>query len=103
MPTYDYACPKCGHRFEQFQKMTDAPLRRCPRCKKLGIKRLIGGGSGLIFKGSGFYSTDYRKGSSPKEGAEGGAKPAGESMPAASPSPAAPAAKPSPAESGGKK
>jgi putative FmdB family regulatory protein len=61
MPTYDYACPKCGHQFEQFQSMKDEPLKKCPKCRKVGVKRLLGGGAGLIFKGSGFYITDYRK------------------------------------------
>jgi putative FmdB family regulatory protein len=69
MPTYEYACPKCGHTFEQFQSMNDAPLTKCPKCKKTGLKRLIGGGAGLIFKGSGFYITDYKKpGAGKKEG-----------------------------------
>ena len=60
MPTYDYECEKCGHRFEHFQKMSDAPLKKCPKCGKK-VHRLIGGGSGIIFKGSGFYETDYKK------------------------------------------
>ena len=60
MPTYDYECQKCGHSFELFQKMSDAPLRKCPQCNKLSLKRLIGTGAGIIFKGSGFYETDYR-------------------------------------------
>lgn len=60
MPTYEYVCPKCGHAFEHFQSMNDAPLKKCPACKKIGVKRLIGGGAGLIFKGSGFYITDYK-------------------------------------------
>ena len=60
MPTYEYACPKCGHKFEQFQSMRDEPLKKCPKCKKTGVKRLIGGGAGLIFKGTGFYITDYK-------------------------------------------
>ena len=61
MPTYEYECQKCGHRFEQFQLISDKPLTRCPkpRCKGK-LKRLIGTGAGLIFKGSGFYATDYR-------------------------------------------
>ncbi len=61
MPTYEYACKLCGHQFEQFQSMKDAPLRRCPACKKLGLQRLISGGAGLIFKGTGFYETDYKR------------------------------------------
>jgi putative FmdB family regulatory protein len=60
MPTYEYACPKCGHQFEQFQSMRDEPLKKCPKCGKSGVKRLVGGGAGLIFKGSGFYITDYK-------------------------------------------
>jgi putative FmdB family regulatory protein len=68
MPTYEYACPKCGHTFEQYQSMLDEPLKKCPACKKTGVKRLVGGGGGLIFKGSGFYITDYRnKDSAAKE------------------------------------
>lgn len=60
MPTYDYACQKCGHEFDEFQSITAKPLRKCPECGKLGLKRLIGTGAGIIFKGSGFYETDYR-------------------------------------------
>jgi len=59
MPTYEYECRKCGYKFEEFQKITEPPLRRCPRCKG-GIRRLLGTGAGIIFKGSGFYQTDYR-------------------------------------------
>jgi putative FmdB family regulatory protein len=72
MPTYEYACPKCGHQFEQFQSMRDEPLKKCPKCKKTGLKRLVGGGAGLIFKGSGFYITDYKykSGGKPDGGAE---------------------------------
>jgi putative FmdB family regulatory protein len=72
MPTYEYACPKCGHQFEQFQSMRDEPLKKCPKCGKTGLKRLVGGGAGLIFKGSGFYITDYKK-----SGSGGGAKESG--------------------------
>jgi len=61
MPTYEYECKKCGLRFEKFQKMTDEPIKACPKCKK-SVRRLIGTGGGIIFKGSGFYATDYRKG-----------------------------------------
>jgi len=60
MPTYDYRCDNCGHEFEQFQSITASALRKCPECKKLKLKRLIGLGGGVIFKGSGFYETDYR-------------------------------------------
>lgn len=60
MPTYDYKCLDCGHSFEAFQKINDASLEICPRCKGK-LKRLIGAGGGLIFKGSGFYATDYKK------------------------------------------
>ena len=59
MPTYEYECEKCGHRFEVFQSMKDEPKKRCPKCKGKG-RRLIGTGAGMIFKGSGFYVTDYR-------------------------------------------
>jgi len=72
MPTYDYACPKCGHAFEQFQSMKDEPLKKCPKCKKTGLKRLVGGGAGLIFKGSGFYITDYKKKPTEKSGGDSG-------------------------------
>ncbi|MBN1913334.1 MAG: zinc ribbon domain-containing protein [Candidatus Omnitrophica bacterium] len=60
MPTYEYECTKCGHRFEAFQSMNEKPLEKCPECRKK-VKRLISSGSGIIFKGSGFYATDYRK------------------------------------------
>ena len=59
MPTYDYRCSKCGHEFELFQSMTDEPVSECPVCKGK-LERLIGAGAGLLFKGSGFYITDYR-------------------------------------------
>jgi len=64
MPTYDYECTHCGHTFEASQKMTERPLSKCPKCSNK-LKRLIGSGGGIIFKGSGFYATDYRK--KPKE------------------------------------
>jgi putative FmdB family regulatory protein len=60
MPTYDYLCQQCGHEFELFQSITASPSRKCPECGKHGLKRLIGRGAGIIFKGSGFYETDYR-------------------------------------------
>ena len=60
MPTYEYECSHCGYKFERFQNMTDEPLKRCPKCHKK-VKRLIGAGAGFIFKGPGFYATDYAK------------------------------------------
>src|ERR1051326_3238727 len=60
MPTYEYRCDACGHAFEKFQSMTAAPVRKCPKCGKNKVRRLISTGAGLIFKGSGFYITDYR-------------------------------------------
>ncbi len=60
MPTYDYRCNACGHEFEQFQSMKDATLKKCPKCAKNALERLIGLGGAVIFKGSGFYETDYR-------------------------------------------
>ena len=60
MPTYDYQCEACGHAFELFQSMSAPVKRKCPECKKPKLKRLIGTGSGVLFKGSGFYETDYR-------------------------------------------
>lgn len=60
MPTYDYVCEACGHALEIFQSMTESPKRKCPKCKKLKLRRQIGTGGGILFKGSGFYETDYR-------------------------------------------
>lgn len=78
MPTYEYRCGACGHRFERFQKMSDDPVRTCPDCGEDEAERLISPGGGLVFKGSGFYATDYRD-SGPGPGAgEGGAGDAGE-------------------------
>jgi putative FmdB family regulatory protein len=62
MPTYDYECSQCGHRFEVFQSMSDEPVASCEKCSG-PVKRLIGGGTGIIFKGSGFYVNDYKSGS----------------------------------------
>jgi putative FmdB family regulatory protein len=60
MPTYEYLCKNCGHKLEKFQSITANPIKKCPECGKLKLKRLIGTGAGVIFKGSGFYETDYR-------------------------------------------
>lgn len=96
MPTYEYACQSCDHEFEKFQPMRDAPLKVCPECGEKSLKRLVGGGAGLIFKGTGFYITDYKKksGGEPKAGeskAAGGPKPAVESKSTGESKPAAPA------------
>jgi len=69
MPTYDYVCDACGHAFELFQGMKDPVKKKCPECGALKLKRLIGTGAGVIFKGGGFYETDYR-GESYKKAAE---------------------------------
>lgn len=73
MPTYDYECSQCEHKWEEFQSITAKPLRKCPSCGKLRAKRVIGAGAGIIFKGSGFYQTDYRS-SSYKKAAEADSK-----------------------------
>ncbi len=99
MPTYEYACPKCG-MFDLFQSMKDAPLTKCPTCRSK-VKRQIGTGAGLIFKGTGFYQTDYRSENyrnSAKSDTAAAASPAG-TAPAAPGSSTAPATKPTPATS----
>ena len=60
MPTYDYICNDCEKMYEYFQSMSDAPIKECPECKKNSLRRVISGGTGLIFKGSGYYLTDYK-------------------------------------------
>jgi putative FmdB family regulatory protein len=62
VPTYEYECLKCGHHFERFQSMTEEPVKRCEECKGK-VRRLLGTGAGILFKGSGFYQTDYRSSS----------------------------------------
>lgn len=69
MPTYEYKCANCDHLMEAFQSITAKPLKKCPECGKMKLQRLLGTGAGLIFKGSGFYETDYRS-DSYKKGAE---------------------------------
>ena len=76
MPTYEYVCDNCKYEFEQFQSIKARPVRKCPQCGKLSVQRLIGAGAGVIFKGSGFYQTDYRS-EGYKKAAESEKKPAG--------------------------
>jgi putative FmdB family regulatory protein len=70
MPTYDYQCDACGHEFEKFQSMTARPVKTCPECGKRKVRRLIGVGAGVIFRGSGFYETDYRRSSRKSDAAK---------------------------------
>ncbi|HPA71954.1 MAG TPA: zinc ribbon domain-containing protein [Spirochaetota bacterium] len=78
MPTYEYACDSCGHRFDVFQSMKDEPLKECVKCGK-EVRRLIGSGAGIIFKGSGFYVNDYKN-----SGGSGTSKPKSENAACAS-------------------
>jgi putative FmdB family regulatory protein len=88
MPTYDYECEACGHAFERYQEMKDRKLRTCPRCKKPRLRRLVGRGAGLIFKGSGFYETDYKRAKSPpSESKPSESKPSEDAAAPTSPSP----------------
>jgi len=73
MPTYDYVCSACGHRFERFESMHDGGTKACPKCGKKKSRRMMGTGAGLIFKGSGFYTTDSRP-PAPKEAGSGTTK-----------------------------
>jgi putative FmdB family regulatory protein len=86
MPTYDYICKECGHKFEEFQSITEPSLTRCPKCNMETLQRLIGAGAGLLFKGSGFYLTDYKKSGSshskPRESEKPADTKASESKPA---------------------
>ena len=73
MPTYDYLCDACEHELELFQSITAKPKRKCPKCGRMKLRRLIGPGAAIVFKGSGFYQTDYRS-KSYREGAEAAKK-----------------------------
>src|SRR3954447_11821151 len=91
MATYEYACDACAHRFEELQSFSEAPLKKCPKCKKNKLERLIGTGAAILFKGSGFYQTDYRSESYKSAAQADQAKPAAEKP--GPDAPAAPAAK----------
>ena len=105
MPTYDYICDACGHEFEMFEPITSKPQTDCPECKVDKLRRKIGPGAAILFKGSGFYQTDYRsesykKAAQAEKSSSEPAKPAGDSKPAEStgssktePAKAAPASK----------
>jgi putative FmdB family regulatory protein len=69
MPTYDYECDACQHRFEEFQSITSEALRKCPKCGRRKLRRLIGPGAAIVFKGSGFYCTDHRSAAYKKDAA----------------------------------
>ena len=92
MPTYDYRCKKCGHTWEIFQSIKAEPIKKCPECKKNQAERVIGPGAAILFKGSGFYLTDYRSESykkaaaadKPSSSSDNGSKSGGESKPAKS-------------------
>ena len=71
MPTYDYRCKSCEHKFEVFQGIMENTLRKCPKCGRRRLERLIGGGAGIIFKGPGFFQTDYRNSGPRKPGEDG--------------------------------
>ena len=99
MPTYDYECEACGHKFEQWQSFKDEHLTQCPSCKKKKLRRLFGAGAAILFKGSGFYETDYNRNEDYQKAAKadaeaGTAKPAETKpeTPTAAPAPPTPAA-----------
>jgi len=81
MPTYDYLCASCNHTFEKFESMSANPSKKCPKCGKMQLKRLIGAGAGVIFKGSGFYETDYRSESYKQDKKDAKAEPKKETKP----------------------
>jgi putative FmdB family regulatory protein len=101
MPTYEYVCDACGHQFDELQGFSEEPLKKCPQCKKNKLRRLFGTGAAVLFKGSGFYQTDYRSESykaGEKKESEA-SKPATESKPAESkPAESKPAEPASPAK-----
>jgi putative FmdB family regulatory protein len=84
MPTYEYQCDACEHNFDEFQSMSEEPLKKCPKCGKKKLRRVFGAGAAVLFKGSGFYETDYRSESYKKaaKAEQEAAKPASPSSPA---------------------
>lgn len=74
MPTYDYECAGCGHEFEAIQSISGDRLKKCPKCGKMKLHRLIGAGSGIIFKGTGFYEIDYKRKGEPASSSKGSDK-----------------------------
>ncbi|MGV3608617.1 MAG: FmdB family zinc ribbon protein [Planctomycetaceae bacterium] len=102
MPTYDYQCDACEHKFEAFQSISEDPLTKCPKCKKKKLRRLFGAGAAIMFKGSGFYITDYRsdsyKKSADADKASGSSSSSSESSSKSESKPASP-----PPPKGGKK
>jgi putative FmdB family regulatory protein len=111
MPTYDYLCDACGHKFELFQSISERVQRKCPECKKPKLRRLFGTGAAVVFKGSGFYQTDYRSDSykqaataeSGNADGKAGKKPDTDSSTATSETPAEKAARASSDKAAGKK
>lgn len=109
MPTYDYRCTACGHTFDELQTFSEPPLTKCPKCKKNKLERLFGGGGAIIFKGGGFYETDYRRAGekpeadAPKTETASEAKETKADAPAAAPAPAKTETKSEPKSSGGAK
>ncbi len=98
MPTYHYRCSSCSHEFEELQSITAEALVECPSCKKPALVRLIGGGAGLVFKGSGFYLTDYKKSSTSPASASTPPKKEEKKSDAGNSSSSAPAAPPAPSK-----
>ena len=102
MPTYDYVCDGCNHAFEEWQSFKDDALTKCPKCKKKKLRRLFGGGAAILFKGSGFYETDYRS-ESYKSAAKADEAPKADAKPADGAKTDAPASPPpAPAAKAGK-
>ena len=94
MPTYDYQCESCGHKFEQWQSFKDDHLKTCPECKTDNLRRLFGSGAAIVFKGSGFYDTDYRQKDAEKKDKAAGKKQDGDAKPTETPKEKSTEAKP---------